>query len=94
MDSVFNVIPNISVNIINLLDSILNNSIDIMERELSVEILGDTKLFEKNYRARVCKIIEEYGDLGFDLSGLDEKEKKKIILEEFQVYSNPSYVFF
>lgn len=84
----------VSINILKLLDSVLNNSMDIMERELSIEILGDTKLFEKSYKTRICKIIEEYGQLEFDLEGLDEKEKKKIILEEFQVYSNPSYVFF
>lgn len=29
-----------------------------------------------------------------ELGNLDEKEKKKVILEEFQVYSNPSYMFF
>ncbi len=84
----------ISINILKLLDTVLNNSIDIMERELSVEILGDTKLFEKSYKTRICKIIEEHGQLEFDLDSLDEKEKKKVILEEFQVYSNPSYVFF
>lgn len=84
----------ISINTLKLLDAVLHNDIDIMERELSVEVLGDTKLFEKSYKTRICKIIEEHGNLGFDLDGLDEKEKKKVILEEFQVYSNPSYVFF
>lgn len=31
-----------------------------MERELSVAVLGDTKLFEKSYKSRICSIIEEY----------------------------------
>jgi hypothetical protein len=81
-------------NILELLKIVLNNKQDIMERELSVEVLADTKLFEKKYRSRVCKIIERYGNLELDLSLLDEREKEKAILEEFHVLSNPSYIFF
>ena len=84
----------VAINILNLLKMVLGNTRDIMERELSIAVLGDTKLFEKSYRSRVCKIIEEYGNLELDLSVLDEKEKEKAILEEYHVYSNPSYVFF
>ena len=53
-----------------------------MERELSVAVLGDTKLFKKSYKSRICSIIEEYGELELDLSALDKKEKEKVILEE------------
>lgn len=83
----------IAMTILKLLQIILNNKNDIMIRELSVAVFGDTKLFEKSFRSRICKIIEEYGDLEFDFSRFDEKEKKKIILEEYGVYANPSYVF-
>ena len=83
----------IAINVLNLLKVVLNNKQNIMERELSVALLGDTKLFEKSYRSRICKIIEKYGDLDIDFSVLDEKEKEKVILGEFQVFSNPSYVF-
>ena len=82
----------IAINILKLLKYVLENNSDIMERELSVAVLGDTKLFEKSYKSRICSIIEEYGEL--DLSALDKKEKEKVILEEYQVFSNPSYVFF
>lgn len=82
----------IAVNILKLLKCVLENNSDIMERELSIAVLGDTKLFEKSYKSRICSIIEEYGEL--DLSALDKKEKEKAILEEYQVFSNPSYVFF
>ena len=81
-----------AINILKLLKYVLGNNSDIMERELSVAVLGDTKLFEKSYKSRICSIIEEYGEL--DLSALDKKEKEKVILEEYQVFSNPSYVFF
>lgn len=83
----------IARNILKLLKYVLENNIDIMERELSVVVLGDTKLFEKSYKSRICSIIEEYGKLEVDLSTLDKKEKEKVILEEYHVFSNPSYVF-
>lgn len=84
----------IAINILKLLRYVLGNNCDIMERELSVAVLGDTKLFEKSYKSRICSIIEEYGELELDLSVLDKKEKEKAILEEYQVFSNPSYIFF
>ena len=84
----------IAINILKLLKYVLGNNSDIMERELSVAVLGDTKLFEKSYKSRICSIIEEYGGLELDLSILDKKEKEKAILEEYQVFSNPSYIFF
>ena len=84
----------IAINILKLLKYVLENNSDIMERELSVAVLGDTKLFEKSYKSRICSIIEEYGELELGLSVLDKKEKEKVILEEYQVISNPSYVFF
>ena len=84
----------IAINILKLLKYVLVNNSDIMERELSVAVLGDTKLFEKSYKSRICSIIEEYGELELDLSVLDKKEKEKAILEEYQVFSNPSYIFF
>lgn len=84
----------IAINILKLLKYVLGNNSDIMERELSVAVLGDTKLFEKSYKLRICSIIEEYGELELDLSVLDKKEKEKAILEEYQVFSNPSYIFF
>lgn len=84
----------IAINILKLLKYVLGNNSDIMERELSVAVLGDTKLFEKSYKSRICSIIEEYEELELDLSVLDKKEKEKAILEEYQVFSNPSYIFF
>lgn len=84
----------IAINILKLLKYVLGNNSDIMERELSVAVLGDTKLFEKSYKSRICSIIEEYGELELDLSVLDKKEKEKATLEEYQVFSNPSYIFF
>lgn len=85
-------------NILKLLKYLLTNDKDIVLRELSIAVLSDTKKFEKSYKTRICNILEKYGQLELDLSAFDdekdEKEKEKAILEEYQVFSNPSYVFF
>ena len=64
----------IAINILELLKFILKHDGDIMERELSVAVLGDTKLFKKSYQSRICSIIEAYGVLDLDISVLDKKE--------------------
>ena len=51
-------------------------------------------MYELAKKSRICSIIEEFGALELDLSALDKKEKEKAILEEYQVFSNPSYIFF
>ena len=84
----------VAVDILKLLEYILSNKQDIMERELSVAVLHDTKLFESKYRSRICKLLERYGSLEINMEELDKKEKEKAILEEYHVYSNPSYIFF
>lgn len=83
----------VALNILNLLKYMLTNNRNIMERELSVAVLGDTKLFEKSYKSRICSIIEEYGELKLDYFALEKKEKEKAILEEYQIFLNPSYIF-
>jgi len=81
--------------IVAFLDYILNNQQEILERELSIEVAHDSKLWEKSYRSQVCKILRESG--AFDelaSQELDPKEFEKKILEELNVYPNPSYVHF
>ena len=86
--------PERAEKICRLLDRILENHKDILERELSVQILKDSKLFEKSYRNPVCSILEEYGDLSLPPSDLQSpRERQQRILETFHVLSNPSYVY-
>ena len=49
-------------NLLPLIQFILNNQEEFLERELSIRFFGDTKIFEKSYRATACKIMEKYGD--------------------------------
>lgn len=80
--------------IIELLLFILNNKEEILERELSISVLHDSKLWEKKYKSRICKILQEkYRDSDL-LQGVDEKETNKVLLEQFNIFDNPTYVYF
>lgn len=84
-----------SANIINLLDYILSDHPEILERELSIEVLHDSKLWEKSYRTKVCKILYESRRFNETVDGLeDAKEIYDTILEILNVYKNPSYIYF
>lgn len=80
--------------IIDLLSFILNNKEEILERELSIAVLHDSKLWEKKYKSRVCKILIEKGNFSELIQNSDEKEINKIILEQFNIFDNPTYVYF
>lgn len=87
--------------ILKLCRFILGNQEDILERELSVAVLGDSKKWEKQFRSRVCSILKKYGDYDTLLWGIsagedkeDKREMERIILAEHHVYSNPAYVYF
>lgn len=83
----------VASNLLKLLKYIFTNTHDVMERELSIRVLSDSKLFQEKYRKRVRKILETYGEFDLDFRGFEDKEKSKIILEEFRVFSNPSYIY-
>lgn len=73
---------------------ILENNDELLERELSIRFFGDTKIFEKSYRAAVCKILEEYGDYQGKLFGMtDTREKELVLLGEHNISANPSYIY-
>lgn len=67
---------------------------DLLERELSISVFGDSKTFEKSWRSRICRILEKYGDFGKLLEGIDNRREREIVLlEEFGIYANPSYIY-
>lgn len=77
------------------LDYILNNNSEILERELSIELFGDSKLFEKNLKSRVCSLLAD--SIVDDELFLDECEKsvrESKILEYYMVVRNPTYFYF
>lgn len=80
--------------ILKLCIFILENQEEILERELSIAVLGDSKLWKEKYRSKVCRLLKNYGDFDDLLMGIDDKETEKIILGEYHVVSNPSYIYF
>lgn len=81
--------------ILKLWRFLLENQKEILERELSIAVLGDSKLWEKKYCTKVCRLLKKYGDFEALLYGIDEeREAEKILLGEYHVTSNPSFVYF
>lgn len=84
----------IASNVIRVVDFILKNDKYILEREMSIALLNDSKLFATKYRSRVCKVLREYGIYEELLKDVNEKQFEKVLLEEHKIFSNPSYVYF
>jgi len=81
--------------ICKLCDYILSNEKDILERELSISFFGDSKIFEKVYRSKVCTVLRKYGSYDELFSENDSKTMiEHIILEENKIYANPKYIYF
>lgn len=87
-------LPEEARELLSLCLFILENKQELLERELSIVRFGNSKLFEKKYRTRVCRILQKYGDYAELLDGVDDRrEKEQIILGEHSIYSNPSYLY-
>lgn len=81
--------------ILKCLDFILNNKEEILERELSIKIFGDSKIFEKEMKTKVCTLLEKYCVLNFEDFHEDDKNiKNEMLLSHFQVLKNPTYFYF
>ncbi len=81
-------------NYLSLMARILDNREELFERELSLQVLHDTKLFEQSYRKTVCEILRKYGnyaDLPEDKN--EDRLRQMMILESHQIYANPGYVY-
>lgn len=84
----------VSEKIFRLLCYLMNNREELLERELSMMVLSDSKDFELKYRSKICKILRGYMDFEDKLEGIDnDREREKVILEEFHVFTNPSYIY-
>lgn len=60
--------------ILKLCRFILRNQEDILERELSLAVLGNSKKWEKQFRSRVCGILKKHGNYDALLLGLSGEE--------------------
>ena len=82
-------------NIIALLSFILQNKNEILERELSISVLANSKSWESKYKTKILRILKNSGYFNSLIENCaDEKEVNKVILEECNIFANPSYVYF
>lgn len=84
-----------SKKIVALLNYILKNKNEILERELSISVLSNSKTWEEKYKKKILKILrqnERFASLVENCE--DEKEADKVILEECNIFSNLSYIYF
>lgn len=80
--------------ILKLLNYLLDNKEELLERELSLIVLSDSKVFEAKYRTKICKLLCRYMNFADKLEGIDnDREREKVILEEFSIYTNPAYIY-
>ena len=81
--------------LIRILEYICGNTEEILERELSIELFGNSKTFEKEYRGKVLTILKKYGNFDDLIENVpDEREQGHTILAEYNVFANPTYVNF
>lgn len=81
-------------DMIKLLLFIIRNHEEVLERELSVYVLGDSKLFEKKYRKRIVKILKKHVSDEDDFLGIcDEREQEIEILGKYGILTNPSNIW-
>ena len=82
-------------NIIALLSFILQNKNEILERELSISVLANSKSWESKYKTKILRILKKSGYFDSLIENCaDEKEVNQVILEECNIFANPSYVYF
>ena len=81
--------------IIRILKYMENNREERLERELSIILFGDSKKFEKTYKSKVLSYLLKTEDGEEICCGItDEKERETAIFENFNIYANPSYIYF
>ena len=75
--------PETLENILKALSKIFDVSSETFQRDFSVRVFGDSKVFEK-IRERLISILYEYGDF----------PDKETILEDLNIVRNPGHVYF
>lgn len=83
------------IRILECIKYIESNTVEIMERELSIQLFSDSKLFEKKYKSQLCSLLAEYGS--YDAIIIDEVDKKiqyEMLLSSNGIVQNPTYIYF
>lgn len=88
--------PSAAEDVMRTLDFIIRNSDNILYREISIVLFGDTKYMEKHgVLSKAVRVLKTYGNFEFHENDFESpKEYEDVILAEYAVYENPTYVNF
>ena len=88
--------PDVAENVMQTVDAIVNNRGNILCRELSISLFGDTKYIEKHgVLSKALRVLKQYGSFDFAETDFNsKKEYEEAILAEYEVYENPAYINF
>jgi hypothetical protein len=88
--------PDAAEDVMRIVDLVVHNTSNILYREISIALFGDTKYIERhNCLPKVLRVLKGYGSYDFEEADFDsDKEYEAAILAEYAVYENPTYVNF
>lgn len=88
--------PEPADEVMRTVDFITRNTGNILCRELSIALFGDTKYLEKHgILSKALRVLKKYGTCDFGEVDFDsKKEYEDAVLAEYAVYENPTYVNF
>ncbi len=74
--------------------AIERNSSELMEREFSISLFGDSKYFEKTLKSSVCAQLLKFSPYGEGIChSIEPKQRNTAILSCYQIEQNPSYIY-
>ena len=88
--------PEVAEDVLRTLDFLVINASDILFREVSISLFGDSKYLEKQgILSKALRVLKQYGTFDFEENDFDtKKDYEDAILAEYLVYENPTYVNF
>ncbi len=89
-------LPEAAEDVLRTVDFIVGNSGNILYREISISLFGDSKYLEKRgILSKALRVLKKYGEYDFVEADFDaRKEYEDAVLAEYSVYENPTYVNF
>ncbi len=81
-------------DVLHCIAAIEQNSSELMEREFSISLFGDSKYFEKNLKSSVCTQLLKFSPYGEEIChSIEPKQRNTAILSCYQIEQNPSYIY-
>lgn len=75
------------------LDFILHNEEEILERELSILLFGDSKLFGNELKNKVCSLLSQHAEAGSEIFEEEQSVKNERILSQYLIVKNPTFFY-